>query len=382
MKKINHNRVLNIVAALLVAVSLMCSGAVQVRAYTADTSLTGYPFIMDDLIMQYNFYDDDGIVHSRYFNAVSSEQNAYLFSGASEKNIYDIYIWNRDAAFVFPYQPDLYDYYVVGNIAGGYGSFFDINSIEMAVVGPSFVDSVDINVYDFDTSVSIGKSFSFKLSIEESDNVNFSGIRFLCNSDDTVVIGDLWFCASILPVAKGTEAEQLNQAILNELIKINQNLVTANTLQQQTIDAIKDHDTNVGNWFTTLTSNLGNWFQQLYTSMGVGFEKLYRQMTEEQDEQLHGYEGSAAPDANEEFSAGSSELTAIEGQLSDQSTTYVDDFTTSGFDASTLSTLGSSLTFVVTWFTNFWNMGGVWTAGLNICFAISIAFYILRTRSK
>lgn len=149
---------------------------------------------------------------------------------------------------------------------------------------------------------------------------------------------------------------------------------------QDIADAITDHTDSVGSKFSALTVNLRNWYQALKTSIENGFSSLLEQMTEEQDEQLHGYEGNAASNADSAFNAGSSELTTIEGDLADTSSTYVNEFTTSGFDTSVLSTLGNSLLFVVTWFTNFWNMGGLWTAGLNVCFALFVAFFILKFR--
>lgn len=120
----------------------------------------------------------------------------------------------------------------------------------------------------------------------------------------------------------------------------------------------------------------------LIQKVDAGFTALYNQMTKEQDEKLNGYDGSVASGANTEFQSGAEDLTQIEGQLNTNSTTYVNEFTSTGFNTGILTTLGSSLTFVVTWFTNFWNMGGIWTVGLSTCFAIWIAFYILRTRSK
>ena len=138
---------------------------------------------------------------------------------------------------------------------------------------------------------------------------------------------------------------------------------------QEIVDSINQHD-----------SNERSWFNQLITSMGLGFQKLYDQMTEENDEVLNGYEGGAAVDANNAFSSGAGELSQTEEQLTSKSSQYVDDFTVTGFDAGVLDSLGSSLVFVVTWFTNFWNMGGLFTAALTLCFAVSIAFFILKLK--
>lgn len=93
-----------------------------------------------------------------------------------------------------------------------------------------------------------------------------------------------------------------------------------------------------------------------------------------------GYEGSVTQSAADTFTAGADELTQTEEQLTSKSSQYVDDFTVTGFDAGVLDSLGGSLVFVVTWFTNFWNMGGLFTAALTLCFAVSIAFFILKLK--
>lgn len=377
MKKLNNNRVFNIVAALLVAVSLMCGNAVQVRAYT---DINGYPFVLNGVFYS-NVYGSD------YSSVVGTlhEQNSYFFDfSTSVDNVYEIRFGDYSQSLIIPFNLDVYDYYVVGTV--GFDGVTDYPGIKDGVFlsyeqnlnNYNFLSIDNFVTMDFNSGTKlVGNSFYGK--INSSNLMYVSNLSFFILSFDNFTFdGNIWFSASIVPVAKGTEAEQLNQAILNELVKINQNLITANTLQQQTIDAIKDHDTNVGNWFTTLTSNLGNWFQNLYTSMGVGFEKLYQQMTKEQDEQLHGYQDTTTSEAANAFSSESDKLTALEGDLSNQSNQYVSDFTAQGFDLGVLATIGSSLVFVTTWFTNFWNMGGIWTAGLNLCFALSIVFFILR----
>lgn len=377
MKKLNHNKVLNIVAALLFAVSLMCGNALQVRAYT---DLNGYPIIIDNMGCTRISYNSDGSVRaSDGQNGTLVEQNSYFFDFSNSLDkVSVLQFGNYDSSLVLPINLDIYDYYLTGTIAFNSNIMLDFSDIFFYQYHNSqlVVSEVYENFINFDNLSGVsGKSFYGKIDFNNEANLSYLQFNFISDMNlDT----DIWFSGSIVPVAKGTEAEQLNQAILNELVKINQNLITANTLQQQTIDAIKDHDTNVGNWFTTLTSNLGSWFQQLYTSMGVGFEKLYQQMTKEQDEQLHGYQDTTTSEAANAFSSESDKLTALEGDLSNQSNQYVSDFTAEGFDLGILATIGSSMVFVTTWFTNFWNMGGIWTAGLNFCFALTIVFFIFR----
>lgn len=367
--KIWNKKILNKAVTFLLTAVMLCCNAVQVEAYTA---IDGYPFVVDNfhMIVGENF-------SGNFFKGTLVEQNSYAANiSTAFSSVQYLQFGNFESSFIFPYNYDLYDYYIVGTTG------FECNTGELSLdlndissVGFSadyqhvFKNScTDFSFYSFNSLNISGFSFSAKL--DELDNTNISVIEIGCNSENSHIPAcNAWFSASIVPVAKGTEAEQLNQSILNELIKINQNLVTSNSLQQSTIDAINQHD-----------ANEKSWFQQLIQSMGVGFSALYKQMTEEKDEQLYGYQDTTTSEAASAFSSESDKLTALEGDLSTQSNTYVSDYAAEGFDLGVLATIGSSLIFVTTWFTNFWNMGGVFTACLNFCFALSIVFFILRIK--
>lgn len=358
----------SVLICLLSALFLFVFSPVKALAYTADTSMTGYPYIVDNFRLRIHKGGTNYV--EKYISPV--EQNSYTASLDAIDVLNWIELGNYGSSFIFPYDPDLYDYYLVGTM-GFTGLASSMNLDFYGLYAYSMIDGVitsqhlSCDIYDFNSNKLTG--FSFSADLSDLANSNLNVLNFDFNDGSYIPACDFWFSASVVPVAKGSEAEEMNQSILNELIKINQNLVTSNSLQQSTIDSINTHDTNVGNWFT-----------ELMNRMGAGFTALYSQMTKEQDEQLNGYTGTSTSSANTAFSAGAGELTNIEGQLSSTSTTYVNDFTTTGFDASLLTTIASSITFVVTWFTNFWNMGGILTAGLGVCFAIGIAFYILRIK--
>ena len=254
--KILNKKILNKAATFLLTAVLLCWNAVQVEAYT---DLNGYPFVMENF--KFGFYVDNmSTSGSNSFIGILSEQNSYLF----------------DVNF----NPDIYDYYFIGSLyfVGDNTGFenIKINSLFFEHFYDSeffFNEMSDFTLLDFDSlSPGCGKSFYGKMNV--GDFGNFSTFRMNISIQD-FIIDDVWFSASIVPVAKGSEAEQLNQSILNELIKINQNLVTSNSLQQSTIDAINQHD-----------ANEKSWFQQLIQNMGLGFSALYEQMKKEQDEQL------------------------------------------------------------------------------------------------
>lgn len=99
------------------------------------------------------------------------------------------------------------------------------------------------------------------------------------------------------------------------------------------------------------------------------------------DQITNGYSDQSINNADAAFNDGAGDLSAIEDNLSSSSSQYIDNYADSAFDASFLDTISPSLGFVVTWFTNFWNIGGGLTATYTLSFAIFIAFYIIRVRA-
>lgn len=388
MKKLSnfHRRVLNIVVTLMAAIALMLGNVTSVAAYTADTPLTGYPLIVENM----EYADGTGFYHP-----VLGDDNIYYFTmpeGYKKDYLSFIRFGSTSSNFIYPYS-DLYDYYLIGTYAFEYRNVnnytFSPTRIQMNAYNYNgqeiFYELTDVNFYDYSNFTYMGNSFSAKLpsGVSTIGYFNFLGNGSVC--------GDIVFSASIVPVAKsGSEADTLN-SILQTLTQINQNIITGNTLQQQTIDAVNANTTNTTNWFNTLittlqgwfntrTEDLRTWFYMIEERMSAGFTALYHQMTKEQDEKLNGYEDTTQSDAADNFNTESDKLTELEDQLNNQSHDFVSDYTTTGFNTGVLTTLSSSLIFVTTWFANFWNMGGIFTAGLNLCFSLSIVFFILRLR--
>lgn len=391
--KILNKKILNKAAIFLLLAVLLCWNALKVEAYTA---LDGYPFEFDNMKYIIENLNNEYLYDS---NGVKISDNLYQWeiSNTVFNDVSQVYFGNLSEDFIFPFNSDKYDYYLVGTYSTFVNTSNDFSFFPDSVSCTHYDENLnyyslncyDVNFYNYSNEHSKGFSFSFEIDFNDV-NSTFSLIRFRDNSGGSVG-GSAIFSASIVPVAKGSEAEQLNQSILNELIKINQNLVTSNSLQQSTIDAINQNTTNITNWFTTLISNLStwyyqrkedlsNWFLDIDNRLSSGFAALYSQMTKEQDEKLNGYDDTTQSDAAASFSSESDKLTSLEGELSTQGNDFVNDYTSDGFDTGVLTTLGSSLIFVATWFTNFWNMGGVFTATLNLCFALSIVFFIFRIK--
>ena len=389
MKKLSnfHRKVLNIVVTLMAAIALMLGNVTSVAAYT---DINGYPYVKP--YMGFNIMSSS---FDNYYQLELDDQNAYFCDLGSTKlsNVYRIGFGDSASSFVFPFDPDLYDYYLVGTMCAGLGSSFDLDwaAVDNYKGNSGYIVSqpFGIDTYNFSNGSTIGKSFVGKLNLE--DNCNISYVKFFSDEKETVITGTFWFSASIVPVSKSTDYSDALSSILQTLTQINQNIITGNTLQQQTIDAINQNTTNTSNWFTTLittmqgwyntqTDNLRTWFYMIEERMSAGFTALYHQMTKEQDEKLNGYDDTTQSDAANDFNTESDKLTELEDQLNDQSHGYVSDYTSTGFNTGVLTTLSSSLIFVTTWFANFWNMGGIFTAGLNFCFSLSIVFFILRLR--
>lgn len=141
-----------------------------------------------------------------------------------------------------------------------------------------------------------------------------------------------------------------------------------------------DLTNNISNLFTSLTLNLSNWYNGLISNLNTNFDRLLNQNNDEHEETINGYQGTGTSDASSRFDQSAGELENVESDLTNITNSSIDNYTDTAFDTSVIASLGSSLVYVVTWFTNFWNMGGLFTSILNVGLALSVAFFILRLR--
>lgn len=123
----------------------------------------------------------------------------------------------------------------------------------------------------------------------------------------------------------------------------------------------KQEEDNSKNIFELLVEWTGNFFGNMMDS-------------------LNNYDGTGVNDAASKFDQSAGELDSIESDLTNITNSSIETYTDSAFDTSVIASLGSSLVYVVTWFTNFWDMGGLFSSILNVGLALSIAFFILRLR--
>ena len=229
------------------------------------------------------------------------------------------------------------------------------NEIVMGEISVYPVVEFDVVLY-LDSSVSSdSNSYRVVFDFGGSENpFNVYGVNYSTSGEDQIIDGILDNTTAVNDAKSGIVAA-VNDA--------------ASYIGNQIMYYIQLLETSVNTQFSQLFNNMQAWYNGLTKTINNGIDRL-----------VNNYQGSETTEAESKFNTGADELTSIEGNLSDSSNSYVNDFTTTGFDASILTTIGSSMTFVVTWFTNFWNMGGVLTSGLNICFAIAIAFFILRVK--
>lgn len=183
-----------------------------------------------------------------------------------------------------------------------------------------------------------------------------------------------------------------NQEIIDG---IDENTSAVNTAGNNIVSEISDAATYIGNQikyyielfetsvtsnFNQLTSNLSNWYNGLISNLNTNIDRILNQNNEEHEETINGYQGTGTSDASDKFDQSAGELESIESDLTGITNSSIGSYTDTAFDTTVITSLGSSLVYVVTWFTNFWNMGGLFTSILNVGLALSVAFFILRLR--
>lgn len=193
--------------------------------------------------------------------------------------------------------------------------------------------------------------------------------------------------------------------IYNENIHINENITTQGDNIVESVDnmntsivtkittSFTDLKNNLSTWFTglndkidnrfdRLTNDLSNWFFQLGTTINSGFQNLINQNTTQHEETVNGYQGTDINDVQTELDTSLSDMNEAESYLFEESVWLTDEFANNAFNLDGLNQIGASLLYVGTWFSNFWNMGGLFSSILNISLAVFVAFYILRVKGR
>lgn len=193
--------------------------------------------------------------------------------------------------------------------------------------------------------------------------------------------------------------------IYNENININSNITaqgdnivdSVNNMNTSIVNKITtsfaDLKTNLSTWFTNLnnkidnrfdrlTNDLSNWFFQLGDTIGKGFTNLMNQNNTQHQETINGYQGNSISKEQQEFDEKMGIIEDYQDNVMYESIYAFDDFAEKSFDLTPIESIANSLFYVTSWFTNFWEMGGMFTSFLNFCLAVFIASFVLRVRGR
>lgn len=347
MKKLYYIRVLNIVAALLFAVSLMFGSALQVRA--AENMLR-----IENPRISYMASDWTALLGA-VPKGYDENTGFYIFESKSFSNVKCFAFGsNIDYFETIQYLPNVYDYYVILTA-------YSECSVSEFTFKPSYIDVVfnncdgnprydidDLECYHHDKSYFPYTGFTVTFKLPEVNSTSIASVDMFDEGVASLPSTDINVKMEIVKVEKNQSIGELG-VLADKLEEINNSII--------------EHE---------------NQLHQDMNELQQTMEEQMTQSSEQHNELINGYENDVLNDANEEFVASAGELNSIEKDLSNTGMQYVSDFTAEGFDLGILATIGSSMVFVTTWFTNFWNMGGIWTAGLNFCFALTIVFFIFR----
>lgn len=358
-----------------------------VSAWSGDFTFAGpskYITLNNSYIAEYENSSDgstlSNLVLASYENTCTFYIDIHLLSHVFLDGFAYIDInFNYDASFFGSnFRPDINidsinlgeDVYYSGNVY-----YFDNNTMTYRLV----INFNSLNC-DYGTKLPINLNFQFSGNVDNSLQDNMKSDIIVSLGSSTLVANEVKVYDDVrdLPSVYGDFANQ-NQQIIDGIDEntgvledLTNNLSTwFSDLTSNLSTWFSDQKANINSRFSELTSNLSSWYNGIIQTINSNFEKL-----------LSNYDSSAGEEKNEEFAAGSDELVSIEGDLTDTSNTNIDSYTTTAFDTSIISTLGPSLLYVVTWFTNFWEMGGLFTSLLNVGLALYIAFYILRLRGR
>ena len=237
-----------------------------------------------------------------------------------------------------------------------------------------FSDGRTINiplVFDLELSASVDNSLS--------ENV-VPSLNCICGNlnkvNNTVVYSD----PRDYPGYDGYNANQ-NQQIIDGILD---NTTAVNDAKSGIVAAVNDAASYIGNqimyYIQLLETSVNTQFSQLFNNMQAWYNGLTNTINSGIDRLINNYSGTGTTDAANKFDDSAGDLEQVESDLTTITNSSIGSYTESAFDTSVITSLGSSLVYVVTWFTNFWNMGGLFTSILNVGLALSVAFFILRLR--
>lgn len=330
-------------------------GSMTVHAFESEENL--YPINVEDA--RITIVDTNMSTIYGYGVAFDPDSNGfYQLSNGNLNNIKFISWGDPNGAnqFLFPCNLSEFEYYLIGSL-DSVCSDVELSTFKPTKVSILYYDVVsgsnkyypasDVDIYNIDTVYSKGFGFSRKLLFDDVGNAGISLIQF---TDDKDGFGskpaNLRLQMAIMAIPIGTDAADVSRQILNKLSEME----------------------------TSINQSILN----MQGTINDNFSSLQEQNAAEHEELINGYQGNDITVAGDKFDQGAEELESVEADLTNITNTSIDNYATAAFDTSIITTLGPSLVYVVTWFTNFWNMGGIFTSLLNVGLALFVAFFILR----
>lgn len=164
---------------------------------------------------------------------------------------------------------------------------------------------------------------------------------------------------------------------IGKLNSINDAINQANTDIVSSVTAAKN---SITDRLTAISQNIISSITDLKISLISFIQTQFTTLFSKLDQLISGFSDTGTTEAANKFDTSAGELESVESELTGITNSSIGSYTDTAFDTSVINSLGSSLVYVVTWFTNFWNMGGLFTSILNVGLALSVAFFILRLR--
>lgn len=213
--------------------------SIDSHVYAADYSHNYHPIISDKSFLR--VYINNYSTMQDY-NATIKE-DTYHFSNPALENVYAI-TWqnyNSDDVLTFNYNPDLYDYYFIGNMVAvnkdvSKSTFKPTNiviyGLDYATNSSEWYPMNDVGFYDIDSSAYCGFGWYGKIDFNSRDNIGISSIAFTADKDG---LGNkpanLVMEMGILIVDKESTESATLTAILNQLNQMESSI--AQNIQNQ-----------------------------------------------------------------------------------------------------------------------------------------------------
>lgn len=233
---------------------MLCVGCLSVdslRVCAFDSENNFYPYDVPGVAVA--MFDSN--LQSLYNSVVTlnTSNNKYYVANSSYSNVYHITVNNSgdEMYFTFPYNPDLYDYYLLGTVVGKTttSTGFTYKPTNIFATGYN-VDTekyfnypyYDLNIYNIDNAMYKGFGFSQRVAFEEVGNVGIHNIQLAQDKDNTgSVPANIIMEFGVLAVDKTLSEELTLAAILDKLDSMENSLMNSiNSAADEVVEGIEN----------------------------------------------------------------------------------------------------------------------------------------------